>query len=210
MKIDKILKCNKFIINDYFIKSFISTELGLDEFLLLVYYDNNINEEFNVNRVSDILGISEERVMISLNNLITKKLLSINCVKDYYGKMVEVIDLDGIYKIIKDSNDSEVKREEVITIFGSFEKGFGRPLSSIEVEIINSWMDNGIKEELILGALDEALYNGASNIRYIDKILLEWKKKNYKSVADVKGQVKKEVKNEQPDLFDYDWTIDYD
>ena len=46
--------------------------------------------------------------------------------------------------------------------------------SSIEREIIGSWVENGFSEELILAALKETVFNGVSNLRYMDKILHEW------------------------------------
>ena len=47
----------------------------------------------------------------------------------------------------------------------------------MEYEIINAWLLKGFSEELVLGALKEAVYNGVSSLRYIDKILFEWQKK---------------------------------
>ncbi len=71
-------------------------------------------------------------------------------------------------------------------------------MSPIEYETINSWLNQGIEEEMILNALREAVINGVSNLRYIDKILYEWKKKK-----DI-------PKEEYKELFDYDWLGDSD
>ena len=61
---------------------------------------------------------------------------------------------------------------------------------------------------MIVLALKEATYNGAANLRYIDKILYEWKKKGIKTKEDVEKQrkqfqQKKELQTKE--LFDYDW-----
>ncbi len=41
----------------------------------------------------------------------------------------------------------------------------------MEYEIIGAWVEKGFKEQLILEALKEAVYNGVTSLRYIDKIL---------------------------------------
>ena len=41
------------------------------------------------------------------------------------------------------------------------------------------------------------------NLKYIDKILYEWTKKGYRKASDVRR--KKRVKEEDVELFDYDW-----
>ena len=79
----------------------------------------------------------------------------------------------------------------------------------LEYEIINAWLDNNTSEEIILGALKEAVYNGAEQkFRYIDKIIYEWNKKGFKDMNDVKAHIEnhKESKDKEvKELFDYDW-----
>ena len=64
-------------------------------------------------------------------------------------------------------------------------KRIWKNFKSIEFEIINAWLKSGMNEEIIIGALKEATYNGVSNLRYIDKIIYEWNKKDLKR-KDVK------------------------
>ena len=97
------------------------------------------------------------------------------------------------------------------TIYDKFEKEFGRTLSPMEFEIIGAWIDNNYTEELILLALKEAVYNGASNLRYLDKILSEWRKNGIKTENDIK--IEKERRIKQPpkkEVFDYDWLNEND
>lgn len=54
-----------------------------------------------------------------------------------------------------------------------FENRFGRPLTYIEIETIQSWLDEGNDIDKISQALDEATSKRVRNVRYIDKILLE-------------------------------------
>ena len=87
-----------------------------------------------------------------------------------------------------------------------FESEFGRTLSPMEFEYINEWINGGMDEEIIKEALKEATYNGVSNLRYIDKIIYEWKKKGYKTVEDIrKNNYKKDNNKETKEMFDYNW-----
>ena len=78
----------------------------------------------------------------------------------------------------------------------------------MDYEIINAWIDKGFSEELIIAALKEAVYNGATNLRYIDKVLYEWNRKGYKSINDINNRYNEDNYNEN--LFDtsilkFDW-----
>ncbi len=94
----------------------------------------------------------------------------------------EVINLDGLYQklaFVMMNGVKEEKKEISSDIFTTFEKEFGRTLSPMEYEIIKAWLEGDYTEELVLLALKEAIYNGVSNLRYIDRILHEWYKKGY-------------------------------
>ncbi len=66
----------------------------------------------------------------------------------------------------------------------SFEKEFGRPLSPVEFERIKAWEDEH-SELVILEALKRAVLQGKWNFKYIDSILLEWKKNNVRTLQEV-------------------------
>jgi DNA replication protein len=86
-------------------------------------------------------------------------------------------------------------------------------MSSMELELINGWLSNGTPEEIILGALREAIYNGVNNFRYIDKIIYEWEKKGFKTMDDVnnylesnrKDKKSNKLRKEEENILDYDW-----
>ena len=63
-------------------------------------------------------------------------------------------------------------------------------------------------KKLILGALKEAVYNGATNMRYIDTVLHEWKKKGYKTMDDVRKNIIKKETEKNDEIFDFDWLND--
>ena len=111
--------------------------------------------------------------------------------------------------LIIEEEKEEQKKEIKTDIYKEFETEFGRPITSMEYEIINAWLSHNYSEELIIGALKEAVYNGVRNLRYIDKILYEWNKKGFKTMNEVNNHLeKKDVKKEDSELFDYNWLDD--
>ena len=64
-------------------------------------------------------------------------------------------------------------------------------LSPMECESITMWLDDdGHTVEIIRAALKEAVIAQKLSLRYIDRILFEWKKKNVKTLSDVERQTK--------------------
>ena len=190
-------------------KQAIKLNLNLNEFLILIYFDNLVNKEFNINQLVEVLKIDESNALMAFNKLIEKKLLSVIAEKNNSGKIVEKVSLDGFYSLIVDDYKFESKEKKKEDIYSIFEKEFSRPISSMEYEIINAWLDKSYTEELILGALKEAIYNGVTNLRYIDKILYEWQRKGFKTMNDVEKHMTNRIKNKEAessnDLFDYNW-----
>lgn len=184
-------------------------KLGLNELELIVimYILNDNDTNYNPKKISNDLDIDVKKVLEVINNLMEKGFLSIELVK-VNNVRNEVINLDLMYEkiafiIMKKDNAKETN------IFETYEKELGRALSPTEYEIINSWLDSGYSEELILLALKEAVYNGVSNFRYIDRIIFEWAKKGIKNKEDVEKNRKEFKKSkENKELFDYDWLND--
>ena len=208
MNID-IFKCQKYITNSLFIKKTLTLNLTLEEFLMLTYFDNDYNNYLNINELSNNIGLSEDRAYEIFTSLLSKKLIDIKTEKDIEGRLIEKVSLDNFYEMIMEDKEESHKKEIKTDIYTEFEREFGRPISSMEYEIINAWLEHNYSEELIVGALKEAVYNGVKNLRYIDKILFEWNKKGFKTMNDVNNHLeKKEVKKEDSELFDYNWLDD--
>lgn len=207
----KLLNSKKLIINDYIIKIAIDKKLSLNEFLILAFFDNNYTKTFDIELLSNTLGIDTSSTMESFNNLMMKNLLTLESVKDIENRLNEVVNLDPLYKeIISMIEDTSVE-EEKEDIFKIFERELGRTISSMELELINGWLLSGTSEELILGALKEAVYNGVTNFRYIDKIIYEWEKKGFKNMEDVNKHLKsrreesRKITKQEQEISDYDW-----
>ena len=162
----------------YFIKNYKKFNLGLDEFLFLMYlYNLGDNVLFNPGEFSDKLNVNLTEIMNYVGSLTDKGLIRVEVIKNDKGYMEEMIILDDFYNklslvIMDDVNESKSDSSKS-DVFEIIEKEFGRTLSPIEIEIIRTWLDNNFSEDLIKEALKEATFNGVSNLRYIDKILYE-------------------------------------
>ena len=93
--------------------------------------------------------------------------------------------LDCVFReqhVEKENSQKEMEGE----IFQLFEQEFGRFLSPMEIETISMWMDqDGHTPAIIKMALKEAVISQKISLRYVDRILFEWKKKNIKTTKEV-------------------------
>ncbi len=169
-------------------KAFGLTEKDL---IFLIYF---INEEknFNPKKMCSVLGCSQIELLEEIDNLSSKGVLELK-LTDTQPKE-EMILLDNLYKKLVTSitqMDSISYEEEKKTIYDLFEQEFS-------------------SEEMVSLALKEAVYNGATRLTYIDKILYDWKKKGIQSKADYEKEKmrfqnnKREIKPKK-ELLDYDW-----
>ncbi|MBO8138560.1 MAG: DnaD domain protein [Desulfotomaculum sp.] len=73
---------------------------------------------------------------------------------------------------------------QVLNICTLFEREFARPLSPMEVERIRHWLDE-VDSVLIMEALRRAVMLGKNNFRYIEAILMEWRKNNLRTLQEI-------------------------
>lgn len=191
--------------------------LGTESFLLLNYMIDKEISFFVPGKLSEIFNTSSENIMIWFNELTSKNLVVVEVKKNEKGILEEVINLDLFYSKVNNLLLDEINKPVVNseTIFTKIENEFGRVLSSMEYEIINAWLSSGTSEELIIEALKEAVMNGVTNLRYIDKILYEWEKKGYKNKEDIEKSRQnfrrsQETKRVKKEVFDYNWLEDND
>ena len=217
-KVTEIFRNGNIVIPIYLLKHYKDLKLELNEFVFMMYlYNLGDNIVFDPDKISNDLNADLESVMSYIGSLTDKGFIKVDVLKNDKGLMEEVLILDDFYNKIslmtiddiqkdKNSNDSN--------IFEIIEKEFGRTLGTIEIEIIKAWLENNISEDLIKEALKEAVYNGVSNLRYIDKILYEWGKANVKTIEDVEElRKKRNVKRNQEsdidiDIVDWNWFDD--
>lgn len=86
------------------------------------------------------------------------------------------------------------------SIYDIIQEEFGRPISPLEIEIIDTW--NVYPYELVRLAIKESVSSNNRAIKYIDRILYNWKNKGIKSVADAEKCIAdfRNKKNKKEDL----------
>lgn len=211
-EIESILKEKPIVLPRYLFKYYIRLGITPEELIILIFViDKGYKIIYNPLLLSEELGMDNFRVMELLSSLNDKKIISITVEKNN-DKSEEYISLELLYKKIVNllMDKGEEKNLDNSDIYSIFEKEFGRTISSMECQIIKSWIDDGFSFELIMEGLKEAVYNNATSFRYIEKILYDWRKKGYKNKKDVIEAKNKyrESKKEVKDVFYYDWLND--
>ena len=169
---------------------------------------NSSNLVCDYKLISSELGMDLELVMNKINELSIKKLLEIKLLKNSSNKLEEQISLDLLYNKVFMQIIDVKEEEDKSNIYSVFESELGRTLSPIEYELINGWLECNYKEEIILAALKEAVFNGVNNFRYIDRILFEWNKKGIDTVDKISKYKKEFRKDTNVEVPDYDWLND--
>ncbi|MEG0994970.1 MAG: DnaD domain protein, partial [Bacilli bacterium] len=208
-----VLKMGTINIPLYIYKECKKLNIDEKELIFLMYLNNfGVKAPFDLQNIVSDMSMNMEDVMNMISNLSDKKLLSVEVIKSDKNIMEEFVNLELFYNklssfLVDDVNNTTVKTN----IFEIIEHEFARGLSPMEYEIIKAWFDNNTSEELIIEALKEAVYNGVSNLRYIDKILYEWNKLGFKNKEDVEKsriKFKEKEKKEKIDVFEYNWLED--
>ena len=213
VKLNDLVKSQNVTVPMYVIKQYSKFNLTLDEFVLLIYLYNNNNIIYDPNFIASELNISMETVLINVDSLANKGLISLDVNKTSNGVLEEKINLDNFYEKITLSLIDELNLEETSdnSIFTIIEDELGHKLKPNEQEMVIS-LQKDYSDELIKEALKEASNSGSPSLRYIDKVLFDWKRQGVKSLDDIKN-IKELEKNDVPiynssiDWFDDDSEI---
>lgn len=148
--------------------------------------------------LSKRMHLTENQVSSILQKLMQRGLLEIQQNEDASGVLFEQFSMFPLWNrlvsiALEMENTEQVQgnRAEEGEIYTMFEQEFGRLLSPMECETIAMWIDqDGHSAQIIKAALKEAVLAQKLSLRYIDRILFEWKKKNVKTLVDVEKQTK--------------------
>ena len=183
-------------------------DLKLDETeLVVLIYLLNESSEFNPKKISEDLKMTLQEVLMKIDGLTNKDIIKVE-LKKVDNIRQEYIDISNIYNKLSYFVINEEIKEDNPNIYDTFEHEFGRTLSPMEYQIINGWLNDQMTEEMVILALKEATYNGVSNLRYIDKILYEWRSKGLTTKEKIEQNRIQFNKKEKKELFDYNWLDD--
>ena len=212
--LEKILRMKPIVLPRYLFNYYLRLGITAEELIILIFViDEGDQVIYDPSSIGESLGMDKYKVMELLNNLSEKKIISIIVEKNSDGKSAEFISLDLLYSKIMGlivDKKNENKNLDNSDLFSVFESEFGRTISPMECQVIKGWVDDNFSHELILEALKEAIYNGATSLRYIETVLYTWRKKGYKTKQDIIASKDKmrESKKEEKEVFYYDWLND--
>lgn len=187
---DNLLDFNTLLLTTY-------KELGLNEqeYVLLVLLARLLKTNPSGWTFSDIsthMTIDEANCSVLFINLVERQYITVSSKMDERGKRFEEYSIAPLFEKIETllrqqkTQATSTQREE---IFSMIEQEFGI-LSPLDIETIHLWMtEDNFDPELIKLAIQEMNSYQIKSIRYIDKILLDWKKKNIKTVEEAKRQL---------------------
>ena len=184
-------------------------EIGVTNDELLVYLQfkrliDQGNQFPDAAVIAKSLGESTNADFQRLHEMLAKKLLTIESITADDQKIHDRYNFDGLYDKLavalkkqpvstqaSEQATSENSRQKV---FRAIQTEFGRDLSPIEMESISKWFDEDHYEpEVIELALREAVLRQVYNLTYMDRILLNWQKRNLKTAAQVEAERQRSI-----------------
>ena len=214
-KLEKAIGDGNIVIPLYILKYYKKLNINMDEFVFLMYlYNKQDIAYFNPEKIASDMNLDIMEVMGYISVLSDKGFLTLDVIKDN-NQLSEVINLSLFYEKISVLLMEKVEeKNDGANIVRYIEEELGRMLSSVEVETINSWIQNDISEELIKEGVKIATNDGVYSLKYIDRILFDFKNRGIKSVDDLKksyqndNSIKQENDVEIHELDDWNWLDD--
>lgn len=179
-------------------------ELGMttSQFVLYLqfksYQDRGIMNP-DVRTIAKNLGTKERQVFEQLHQMMTNHLVEQKMRKMEDGKEDAIYDFSLLINklALLNENDQEavIKVEDTNTrveTFNQLEAEFGRPLSSMELQIVNDWLDKDNYSSIMIKlALRQAVMNSALSLQYMDRILQSWDRQGLRTERDINEHEKR-------------------
>lgn len=160
------------------------TEVELATLFIIDHFIEQGNPMITADLLSLKMTMPVKEIDKVLANLLRKKMI------DYIEDNKKVVTtLEPLKKLlyrefeISLNNENLLRKkekyeEDINNIYKKFQDYLGRNLSPIEFSRIKEWLTFGYSEEIILDALKEAISKNKKSLRSVDKILLNWSKRD--------------------------------
>jgi len=207
MTLNELALYKNYVINTYFLKTLVKSDISLSEFILLLYFLNHENPSFIPSKITRETGLSKNDILLAFDGLVNKNFVNVKTSQSNDGKISEDIDLSGFYALVSDVSkvNCSDKFDDIGELKASLKSISGKEMSDEDMIIVNSWLEMGYSKSTIIDAFKDAKYNGISNLRYIDKVLSEWNEKGIKNISEANEYIQKNTNQKSANLFDYDW-----
>lgn len=204
LSLDNYLKNGTTTVSNLLLKYY--KKIGMSEQELILYLQLLQFQQQGIyfpsmDKISEYMDITMDASFNLIQQLINKSVISMDTMRNESGKTEDRYDLTPIFVKLelvmgqeKMEKVEQVKEDKRAHLFNQFEQEFGRSLSPIELETIQQWLESDkYSIELIELALREAILNQAYSLKYMDRILLNWERKNLTSKQAVQKDQKKRL-----------------
>lgn len=162
----------------------------------------------SVEQLAELLNAESDQIKADLDEMVSKEVLTLTQYVDKgHNLILNGYDFEPLFEKISEfwactkvkeieeaqefleesaaaSSAGQDKENKLKTLYQAFEKEFGRPLSPMEIEQIEQWAEEE-DSVLIMEALRRAVLMGKHNFKYINSILLEWKKNRLNTLESI-------------------------
>ncbi|WP_168140261.1 DnaD domain protein [Aerococcus sp. HMSC23C02] len=130
------------------------------------------------------MGMTRDEILSLINSLVDRQYLRIDSKKNENNQQTEYYNLEFLYNrvdaLVKQreaEEESKQTEDQEAEIFQVLETEFGRPLSPIEYQEVADWLHKDkFPTDMIFEAIKEAVLAQAYSLRYIDKVLMNWRR----------------------------------
>ena len=151
------------------------TEAEVVILMLVLHLEKMGEEAINPVSLSRYMSLPLKEIDQLVMKLVNRKILSI--------EQSTLSALPLIKKLLTSQQEQSLQvtqQQKQKSLVAMFEHEFGRALTPIELETIREWKQVGYSDEMIYEALKEATLSHVHNMRYINKILIDWAKHGIK------------------------------
>lgn len=188
----KVINTGSTNINNLLIQHFQELQFTSDEFVLFVnlkmFQEQGIHFPATA-QLTKNTGFSVPQIYQLTQSLIDKHLIQIESRTSQNKKYQDYYDLSPAFEkleVKQQTTPVQDTNNEVQNLFQKIEVEFGRPLSPIERQTIQEWLqDDKYRPEIINLALKEAVLNQVYSLKYMDRILINWEKQHITTAAQL-------------------------
>jgi DNA replication protein len=194
--LQRYLQAGETIVSNLLLRHY--KQIGLTTAQLVLYlqfksYQDQGTMNPDVRLIAKNLGTSETQIFNQLHQMMTNRLVEQrvrqladgkeDAIYDFTPLVTKLVDLDNQTVTKATKQEQENTRQK---IFAMLESEFGRPLSAMELQIVNDWQDrDNYTPAMIKLALRQAVLNGAHNLQYMERILQSWARQNLRTEHDI-------------------------
>lgn len=188
----KVINAGSTNINNLLIQHFQELQFTSDEFVLFVnlkmFQEQGIHFPATA-QLTKNTGFSIPQIYQLTQSLIDKHLIQIESRTSQNKKYQDYYDLSPAFEKLEAKQQTTPLQDtnnDVQNLFQKIEVEFGRPLSPIERQTIQEWLQKDkYSPEIINLALKEAVLNQVYSLKYMDRILINWEKQHITTAAQL-------------------------